>query len=91
MSTLPRAAQWKTLGRHGMQSQHPNDSRFRNTVENESTLFSRPFQMYELEAYVYLWAGPEDALDTGEWDFTYFERERLEDWLALFGGMEMSG
>jgi len=45
----------------------------------------------EFEAYVYLWAGPEDALDTGEWDFAYFERERLEDWLALFGGMEMSG
>jgi hypothetical protein len=45
----------------------------------------------ELEAYVCLWAGPKDALDPGGWDFAYFERERLQNWLELFGGMEMVG
>ena len=44
-----------------------------------------------VEAYVYLWAGSGDALGIGEWDFTFFERERLEDWLELFGDMEMVG
>jgi gamma-glutamylcyclotransferase (GGCT)/AIG2-like uncharacterized protein YtfP len=44
-----------------------------------------------LEAYVYLWAGPQDALHVGCWDFVHFERERLDDWLALFDGMEMIG
>ena len=44
-----------------------------------------------VEAYVYLWAGSGDALSSGEWAFTYFERQRLEDWLELFGGMEMVG
>jgi gamma-glutamylcyclotransferase (GGCT)/AIG2-like uncharacterized protein YtfP len=45
----------------------------------------------ELETFVYLWSGPEDALDEGSWDFEYFERERLDDWLMLFDGMEMIG
>ena len=45
----------------------------------------------QVEAYVYLWAGSGDALSGGEWDFTYFERQRLEDWLELFAGMEMVG
>jgi gamma-glutamylcyclotransferase (GGCT)/AIG2-like uncharacterized protein YtfP len=45
----------------------------------------------ELEAHVYLWAGAEEALDCCEWDFEYFERERLGDWLELFGGIEMVG
>jgi hypothetical protein len=44
-----------------------------------------------VEVYVYLWAGPEDALDEGGWDFGIFERERLDDWLMLFDGMEMVG
>ena len=41
-----------------------------------------------------VWGRPRelgDALSSGKWDFTFFERERLEDWLELFGGMEMVG
>ena len=40
------------------------------TIEEDGT---------RVEAYVYLWAGSGDALSNGEWDFTYFERQRLED------------
>ena len=45
----------------------------------------------QVEACVHLWAGSGDALSSGEWDFTYFKRQRLEDWLELFGGIEMVG
>ncbi|KAL2202468.1 hypothetical protein CC79DRAFT_1325349 [Sarocladium strictum] len=44
----------------------------------------------ETQADVYVWDGEEDGFD-GEWDFEEFERERLEDWLGLFEGMEMVG
>jgi hypothetical protein len=39
----------------------------------------------ESEAFVYLWAGPEDNLEEGcQWDYKRFGRERLDDWLMIF-------
>ncbi|KAG6372230.1 hypothetical protein JVT61DRAFT_8030 [Boletus reticuloceps] len=44
-----------------------------------------------VEADMYLWDGdPEDISKEG-WDLVTFERERLVDWLELFGGMELVG
>ncbi|KAF8124784.1 hypothetical protein EV363DRAFT_1454343 [Boletus edulis] len=44
-----------------------------------------------VEADMYLWDGdPEDISQEG-WDLVTFERERLDDWLELFGGMELVG
>ncbi|MCJ1345710.1 hypothetical protein MMC31_003919 [Peltigera leucophlebia] len=43
-------------------------------------------------ADVYLWADEMGKLEENkEWSFSYFEKNRLEDWLDLFDGMEMIG
>lgn len=43
-------------------------------------------------ADVYLWADEMGNLEEDkEWSFSYFEKNRLEDWLDLFDGMEMVG
>ncbi|KAF9506108.1 hypothetical protein BS47DRAFT_1399766 [Hydnum rufescens UP504] len=44
----------------------------------------------EVDADVYMWAG--DGVITGKpWDFNVFVRDRLDDWLDIFSGMEMIG
>jgi gamma-glutamylcyclotransferase (GGCT)/AIG2-like uncharacterized protein YtfP len=46
----------------------------------------------EVEADVYLWVDDHEKLELdGEWSYDIFEKERLEDWLELFDGMEMVG
>ncbi|KAI2471367.1 hypothetical protein F4781DRAFT_122263 [Annulohypoxylon bovei var. microspora] len=42
-------------------------------------------------ADMYLWAGDEELLTAEPWVLEVFERERLEDWLGLFEGMELVG
>lgn len=44
-----------------------------------------------VEADVYLWAGDDDLLAEDPWELEVFEKEKLEDWLDLFGGMELVG
>lgn len=48
-------------------------------------------QMVEADAY--LWAGETELLESADeqWSFETFEKERLEDWLDIFCGMEMVG
>lgn len=40
-----------------------------------------------VEATAYVWAG-EDTVSDEPWDLEKFEKDRLEDWLDLFEGME---
>lgn len=43
-------------------------------------------------ANVYLWADEMEKLEENkEWSFSYFVKNRLQDWLDLFEGMEMVG
>lgn len=43
-------------------------------------------------ANVYLWADEMEKFEeNNEWSFSYFEKNRLQDWLDLFEGMEMVG
>ncbi|KAF5613653.1 uncharacterized protein FTJAE_13863 [Fusarium tjaetaba] len=44
-----------------------------------------------VEADMYVWAGDQDALTNEPWELDTFVKERLEDWLDLFEGMEMIG
>ena len=44
-----------------------------------------------VDADMYLWDGNPADISTDCWDLRTFERERLEDWLELFGGMELVG
>ncbi|KAI1770062.1 AIG2-like protein [Hypoxylon cercidicola] len=44
-----------------------------------------------VEADLYVWAGDPNALTMNPWELEDFERERLEDWLDLFEGMELVG
>ncbi|KAI0196951.1 AIG2-like protein [Astrocystis sublimbata] len=44
-----------------------------------------------IEVDVYLWAGDSDELTDRPWELETFEKERLEDWLDLFEGMELVG
>ncbi|KAJ0163212.1 hypothetical protein CTA2_3338 [Colletotrichum tanaceti] len=44
-----------------------------------------------IEADVYLWNGVRDLVSDKSWDLEWFVRERLEDWIDLFEGMEMVG
>ncbi|KAI1823285.1 AIG2-like protein [Xylaria intraflava] len=44
-----------------------------------------------VDADVYLWAGDADELTVSPWALEFFEKERLEDWLDLFDGMELVG
>ncbi|KAF8716055.1 hypothetical protein AX14_012444 [Amanita brunnescens Koide BX004] len=43
------------------------------------------------DADIYLWNGDLDAISTEDWDLEIFIRERLDDWLELFGDMELVG
>lgn len=45
-----------------------------------------------IPAFVYLWQDPMDErLTSQDWDYDYFRKHRLKDWLDLFEGMEMVG
>jgi gamma-glutamylcyclotransferase (GGCT)/AIG2-like uncharacterized protein YtfP len=44
-----------------------------------------------VEGDMYVWAGDEDALSDEPWELDTFVRERLQDWIDLFEGMEMIG
>jgi gamma-glutamylcyclotransferase (GGCT)/AIG2-like uncharacterized protein YtfP len=44
-----------------------------------------------IEADMYLWNGSHDDLTLQLWDLDAFTKERLEDWLDLFDGMELIG
>ncbi|KAI0555383.1 AIG2-like protein [Xylaria curta] len=44
-----------------------------------------------VEADIYLWAGDVNALTASPWELKSFEKERLEDWLDLFEGIELVG
>jgi hypothetical protein len=44
----------------------------------------------KLDAIAFLWAGPECELTKTEWDIDEFMKDRLEDWLDLFDGMEFT-
>jgi hypothetical protein len=39
----------------------------------------------------YLWNGERDAVSADRWDLDTFIRERLDDWIELFAGMELVG
>ena len=42
----------------------------------------------EHEAFTFVWNGEASGLGDEEWSLNEFEETRLEDWLALFEGME---
>ena len=44
-----------------------------------------------ISADMYIWNEHEDCLSTEPWDLDVFIAERLEDWLDLFDGMELTG
>ncbi|RDX57443.1 hypothetical protein OH76DRAFT_43656 [Lentinus brumalis] len=44
-----------------------------------------------VDADMYLWDGDGDELSTDGWELSVFIQERLDDWLDLFGGMELVG
>ena len=44
-----------------------------------------------VDADIYLWNGERDAVSVDRWDLDTFIRERLDDWLELFAGMELVG
>ena len=44
----------------------------------------------QVDADVYLWNG-KDKLSDLPWDLEEFKRDRLDDWLDLFSGMELVG
>ncbi|OAQ65870.2 AIG2-like protein [Pochonia chlamydosporia 170] len=45
----------------------------------------------EVDADIYIWNGADESLTGEPWDLQYFIDERLEDWLDLFEGMELTG
>lgn len=44
-----------------------------------------------VEADIYLWNGERDAVSADSWDLDTFIKERLDDWIELFGGMQLAG
>ncbi|KAK0385932.1 hypothetical protein NLU13_3755 [Sarocladium strictum] len=44
-----------------------------------------------IEADIYLWNGDTDLVSDLPWDLERFIRERLDDWIDLFEGMELVG
>lgn len=44
-----------------------------------------------VDADIYLWNGERDAVSVDRWDLDTFIRERLDDWIDLFAGMELVG
>ena len=45
----------------------------------------------KVEGDMYVWDGDMEKLSDEPWDLDCFVRERLEDWLDLFEGMELVG
>lgn len=45
----------------------------------------------KVDADIYLWKGDKSKLSGELWDLEWFIKERLEDWIDLFEGMEMTG
>ncbi|KAF4985272.1 hypothetical protein FGRMN_11244 [Fusarium graminum] len=43
------------------------------------------------DADMYVWNGEAEALTTEEWKLEDFVKDRLEDWIDLFAGVEMVG
>ncbi|KAF5677573.1 hypothetical protein FHETE_1624 [Fusarium heterosporum] len=43
------------------------------------------------DADMYVWNGDAEALTTEEWKLEDFVKDRLEDWIDFFAGMEMVG
>ena len=44
-----------------------------------------------VRADMYVWNGAPDDVSREEWDLEAFICERLDDWLELFGGIELVG
>ncbi|KAM0207277.1 hypothetical protein ACHAQI_007764 [Fusarium lateritium] len=44
-----------------------------------------------VDADMYVWGGDEEALSTELWELEDFVKDRLEDWIDLFEGMELVG
>ncbi|KAM0203018.1 hypothetical protein ACHAPA_011485 [Fusarium lateritium] len=44
-----------------------------------------------VDADMYVWGGDEEALSTEPWELEDFVKDRLEDWIDLFEGMELVG
>lgn len=44
-----------------------------------------------VEADTYVWGGERSLLGGEDWNFEWFESQRLEDWLDIFCGMELVG
>ncbi|PBK59073.1 AIG2-like protein [Armillaria solidipes] len=44
-----------------------------------------------VEADIYLWNGERDAVSADCWDLDTFIKERLDDWIELFGGVQLVG
>jgi len=44
-----------------------------------------------VDADVYLWNGELDAVSSDQWELETFTRERLEDWIEIFAGIELVG
>ncbi|KAK7468304.1 hypothetical protein VKT23_002818 [Stygiomarasmius scandens] len=44
-----------------------------------------------VDADMYVWAGETDAVSSEAWVLQDFIRDRLDDWIELFGGMELVG
>jgi hypothetical protein len=45
----------------------------------------------KVDADMYVWDGDMVKVSDESWDLEVFMKERLEDWLYLFEGMEMVG
>ena len=44
-----------------------------------------------VDADTYLWNSERDTVSADRWDLDTFIRERLDDWIELFAGMELVG
>jgi gamma-glutamylcyclotransferase (GGCT)/AIG2-like uncharacterized protein YtfP len=45
----------------------------------------------EMEADIYIWDGDMDDISPEPWDLETFIKDRLDDWIDLFEGMELVG
>jgi len=53
------------------------------------TVVGEEGQMVDVD--IYLWNGERDAVSVDRWDLDTFIRDRLNDWIELFAGMELVG
>ncbi|KAM5537000.1 hypothetical protein V8D89_009329 [Ganoderma adspersum] len=60
-------------------------------VEVAGTVDSEGVDSEIVRADLYVWNGAPDDVSEEEWDLDVFVRERLDDWLELFVGMELVG